>query len=180
MKTMKLLFMLVTGIMLLNVTPVDANPLTAASESNSLVRTTLELVQNGGCEMPLVGGEIPEWMEVVGSNWTQRNANPSPYEGLNYFFAGLSAAAELIQDVDVTDHATLIDAGTKQFDFSARVRSWQQSPADISQIILEYLNLDKSTVLAAYDLGQNSDTTTWTEKLHSALLRLEPAISASV
>lgn len=168
MKTMKLLFLLVIGILILCVTPVDANPLTAASEVNYPTRTTLELVQNGGCEMPLEGGEIPGWMEIVGSNWTQRTANPSPYEGSNYFFAGAGASAELIQDVDVTEHAALIDAGTKQFSFSAWVRSWDQAPADISQIILEYLNHDKSSVLATFDLGQDSNTTTWTEKLHSA------------
>lgn len=130
-------------------------------EDTQRVSTRIELVQNGGCEMPLAGGEIPEWVEVVGTNWGQRDSDPSPYEGTVYFFAGAGATAELMQDVDLGDYASEIDAGAKEFSFSARVRSWPQSPADVSQVILHYLNGDKSEVLAAYDLGQHNNTAEW-------------------
>lgn len=134
-----------------------------------LVAQTIELVSNGGCEASLVGGNIPAWVEAVGPNWTQRNSNPSPYEGLNYFFAGAGASAELRQDVDLTGLADLVDGGGQSFSFSARVRSYEQSPPDISQIILEYLNHDKSVVLAAHDLGQHANTDAWVELTHSRL-----------
>lgn len=132
-------------------------------------RTMIELVRNGGCEDLLVGGNIPEWVEAAGTNWTQRDNDPSPYEGTKYFFAGAGATAELRQDVDLADYAALVDGGNQSFEFSARVRSWDQSPADISQIILEYLNHDKTQVLASHDLGQYSDTSTWVHVTHSRL-----------
>lgn len=138
----------------------------AASEPEGSFR--LQLLQNRGCEETLVGGEIPQWVEVLGANWTQRNASPSPQEGYYYFFAGAGASAELRQDADISGYSGLVDAGTQLFEFSAWVRAWDQSPADISQIILEYLNHDKSLVLASFDLGQHTNTDSWLQLLHSA------------
>lgn len=161
-----LIFML--GLIAL-VSPLELRGLDGARVGN---RTMLELVRNGGCEDPLVGGNIPEWVEAVGSNWTQRDSNPPPFEGSKYFFAGAGATAELRQDVDLAAFASGVDGGNQSFEFSARVRSWDQSPADISQIILEYLNHDKTQILASHDLGQYSNTSAWVLVTHS---RLAPA-----
>lgn len=129
----------------------------------------LELLLNGGCEDALVVGEIPYWEEVVGMNWTQRGSNPQPYEGLSYFFAGAGASAELRQDVAVSSYAGLIDAGGQSFSFSGWVRSWEQSPADLSRVIIEYLNADKSAVLASFDSGTYSNTSSWLQITNSTI-----------
>lgn len=139
--------------------------LRAASEVS---RATIELVRNGGCEDALEGGNIPHWVEVVGTNWTQRSSNPEPYEGLNYFFAGAGATAELRQDVNLSEYADLVDWGGQWFHFSAWVRSWDQSPADVSQIIVQYLDHNLA-VLENYNLGQYSNTSAWVQVTHSSI-----------
>jgi hypothetical protein len=105
---------------------------------------------------------------VIGTNWTQRQSSPSPWEGNHYFFAGAGASAELRQDVSLADYAGLIDSGNQLFSFLSYVRSWDQSPADVSQIILQYLNADKTQVLANYDLGQYASITAWIPVAHSS------------
>lgn len=130
-------------------------------------RTTLELVRNGGCEAPLVDGEIPEWVEVVGNRWTQRDSSPDPYEGQHYFFAGISTQAELRQDVELADYVDLIDTGNHLFEFSAYVQSWPQSPSDISRIVLEYLDQDKTEILGSYDSGDYFITDAWVLVSHN-------------
>ena len=124
-------------------------------------RTMVELVRNGGCEAPLVNGEIPEWVEVVGTGWTQRGTSPDPYEGQHYFFAGAIRNAELRQDVELADYVDLIDTGNHLFEFSAYVHSWPQSPSDISRIVLEYLDQDKTEILGSFDSGDYFITEAW-------------------
>ena len=46
------------------------------------------LLINGGNDAALVGGEIAGWTEVVGSDWKQRDASPSPHAGAYYFNPG--------------------------------------------------------------------------------------------
>ncbi len=152
---------------LLIVSPsLAALPVYLPADQSSSYR--VELIQNGGNEYLLENGEIPFWQEFIGTNWTQRSTNPEPYEGNYYFFAGAGASAELRQDVDLTTYSELIDGGSQVFNFSAWVRSWDQNPTDVSRIIIEYLNHDKSSILASYDLGGHSNITSWIQLLHSA------------
>jgi hypothetical protein len=127
------------------------------------------MLLNPGCEDELVGGNIPHWVEVVGTNWTQRNNDPSPQEGNYYFFAGVGATAELRQDVDISTYWMEVDAGIHVIDFSGWVRSWHQTPADISRVVLEYLNSDKTIVLGSNDLGQHTNTDYWHHLTHSSI-----------
>ncbi len=119
------------------------------------------LIANPGCEDTLVSGEIPYWTEILGSNWTQRSSNPFPFEGGAYFFPGVASVAELQQEVDVSNYSSFIDAGVQQFIFEGYVRSYNQSPADETQIILEYLDSAKSVKLDSIDLGKHSNTSDW-------------------
>jgi hypothetical protein len=128
---------------------------------NLYPESIVELILNGGCEDPLIDGEIPHWTEIVGSNWTQRGTDPSAYEGDYYFYAGPGSSAELDQDINVSAYADLIDSGSQNYAFSGYVRSWHQSPADLSRIIIEYLNADKTVVLTSYDSGTHSNTSSW-------------------
>jgi hypothetical protein len=120
------------------------------------------LVSNPGNELPLVSGEIQGWTEIVGANWTQRFSGPAPFEGIAYFFAGAGATATLRQDVDVLSFAGQIDAGLMAFDFSGRVRSFDQNPPDSATIVVSLLS-GGAAVLASFDSGPQTGTSTWTE-----------------
>ncbi len=119
-----------------------------------------ELITNPGNDLPLVGGEIQGWTEVIGSNWTRRTGNPDPQAGDAYFFAGAVAFAELSQTIDVSAFGSNIDAGIQRFDFSGYVRSFQQSNPDSSQIILEFED-SAGNVLEFFNSGQIINTTAW-------------------
>jgi len=118
------------------------------------------LITNPGNEAALVAGEITGWQEVQGSNWTQRFGNPGAFEGIYYFFAGAGAQATLRQTVDVGALSAQIDAGLLQFDFSGRVRSFDQNPADSSTITLRFLNA-ASGELQTFTSGAIRNTSAW-------------------
>lgn len=122
---------------------------------------TQNLLQNPNAEDALVGGEIPDWVEVVGTNWTYRSTNPSPQNGSNYFFPGAGANGELSQDVDVSANSATIDTGTQLYAFSGYVRSFDQNPADDAQIIVEYRDAANTSVLDSFDSGAISNTSEW-------------------
>lgn len=134
----------------------------AASE---LVR--VQFIANGGCEDALAGGDIPLWTEVTGSNWTQRGANPEPWEGECYFFPGVASTAELRQDVDVSDYALLIDSGSASHRFTGYLRSFAQSPVDQSRVVVEFRSAD-GVVLNSWDSGLHSNTSIWEQILWEA------------
>ncbi|MCK4654909.1 MAG: hypothetical protein KAU01_10745 [Candidatus Cloacimonetes bacterium] len=119
------------------------------------------LILNPGCEEPLISGEILDWQEIVGSNWTRRGGDPIPYEGGWYFFAGECNYGHLRQDVDVSYYSEAIDNNLQYFYFEGYVRSYNQSPEDDSRIVLEYLNFDTTIVLTTFDSGLYNNTTTW-------------------
>ena len=121
------------------------------------------LILNPGCEDTLVNGEIPYWTEAAGTNWTQRSANPDPLEGDYYFFPGVAAQAELQQEIDVSGYASSIDNSEALFVFNGFVRSYAQSPPDLSRIIIEYLDSLKTAKLDSFDSGDYSNTTIWEE-----------------
>ena len=118
------------------------------------------LIINPGNESPLVAGNIPGWQEVMGTTWTQRNASPDPFEGSFYFFAGANAQATLRQSIDVSAFGSQIDAGLLNFDFSGRVRSYEQNPVDSAAISLKFLN-GASGVLQTFNSGAIRSTNAW-------------------
>jgi len=118
------------------------------------------LIVNPSNEEDLVGGEIPGWTEVVGSNWRKRTNNPPPFDGQAYFFAGPGSEAELAQVVDVSAFAASIDSGIQEFAFEGYVRTFPQSPSDLARIILEYRDLGDS-ILESFDSGEIANTTAW-------------------
>ncbi len=79
------------------------------------------LIVNPDCEEPLVGGEIPDWTEVVGTSWGTGGINPTAQSGSVYFYAGANSSAELAQDIDVSAHAVSIDNNSQSFTFSGYV-----------------------------------------------------------
>lgn len=124
-------------------------------------QTPNNLILNPGCEDPLVGGEIPNWTEVVGSSWTQASSS-GPYDGNYYFYAGkVPSDGELRQDIDVSSLACTIDNGLQDFEFVGYVMSFDQTPPDETQIKIEYRNASNTTVLYTYDSGKNNNVVTW-------------------
>ena len=109
----------------------------------------LNLVENPGADLPLVGGEIPGWTEVVGSAWRPRTTDPLPQSGGAYFFPGAVAQGELDQVVDLGAFAAGIDRGDQAFVARGYLRSYDQ---DTSRIVVEWLASDGS-VLVAVGLG---------------------------
>ena len=69
---------------------------------------------------------------------------------------------EVRQDVNVGINAPLIDAGWNSFTFSAYMQVYTQTPADQSQIIVEYRDITNLIVLASYNTGLVSNQGTWT------------------
>lgn len=121
-----------------------------------------ELLANPGAEEPLASGELPGWTEAVGSKWTVRSSNPSPAEGLKYFFCGNDAVAELRQDVDVGGLAYFVDLGVQSFAWSGWVRSYNQQPADMARVVVEYRDAS-GQVLDTFDSGEIGSKEAWVE-----------------
>jgi hypothetical protein len=134
------------------------------------------LITNPSNESLLVEGEIAGWTEVVGANWTQRSANPGAFDGAAYFFAGAAPNGTLRQVVDVSSFAATIDTSAQVFEFSGRVRSFEQSNPDSSRIVVTYLAENEST-LATFDSGEITDTTSWQLVTDS---RIAPSLTRSI
>jgi len=127
------------------------------------------LILNPGCEDTLIDGNIPHWLEISGTNWTQRNASPEPQAGSSYFFPGIAATAELGQVIDVSNDSVEIDNGTKMYYFTGYVRAYSQSPPDESNIFIYFRN-EGDSILTSFILGPYTQTQTW--------LRIDTALSA--
>ena len=119
------------------------------------------LIVNPSAELdPTTNGWTP-----IDGNWTTRCENPVAFDGQCYFYAGAApAVAELYQEVDVSANATDIDLGTAQYIFSVRMRSWTQTPADESQVILEFQD-NGAAVLDTYDTGLYNNVNFWVQVL---------------
>lgn len=129
------------------------------------------MILNGSNELALVGTEIPNWTEVAGTNWTQRSATPTAFDGTYYFFAGVGSgvgsSATLRQNVDVSGLASSIDAGLMTFDFTGYVRTAPDLPLDTSRIFLSFLNAGGS-VLDTFDSGEIGSSGAWQQVSHSS------------
>ncbi len=118
------------------------------------------LVLNGSNEAALAGGEIPGWDEVVGTQWSQAGDASYSQDGDYHFWAGNVANGELKQDIDVSAHAALIDAGLQSFSFGGWVRSVPQNPPDSTRIKVEYRHL-VDVPLYTYDSGEIQNPGNW-------------------
>lgn len=119
------------------------------------------LLVNGSNEDALVNGEIPGWAEGFGAtNWTQRSANPTAYDGTYYFYAGPGAIASLYQDVDVSSFAADIDAGRQFLQFTGYQRSFAQTPPDVGDVNIMFFG-DGMDYLGDWTSPAKSNTAAW-------------------
>jgi uncharacterized repeat protein (TIGR01451 family) len=126
------------------------------------------LLANPGAESRPIDGEIPAWLEVVGTSWQRRLAGPDPAEGTAYFFAGEAELAELAQEVSVRAYEVRIDGGSsldegQRFAFTGRVRTFQESPPDTARVVVEYRDRTNAVVLDAFDSGEIASPDEWRE-----------------
>jgi len=129
------------------------------------------LVFNGSNEQPTpVENQIQGWTAVSG-DWSSRSASPNPFDGNQYFFAGVAALAELRQDVDVTEFSASIDAGQQSFSFEGYVNSFPQTLIDATQIVVEYRDAANTAVLSSFDTGVIRQADNW---LRQADTRIAP------
>ncbi len=121
------------------------------------------LILNPDCELPVVNGKIPYWTEVDGTTWRPNSVDMPPQSGQFFFFPGASTRiAELKQEIDVSKFSCPIDQGQQIFNFTGFLRCFNQFPADIAHIYVEYLNAN-GNILADYDTGLLSPTAAWRE-----------------
>jgi|GEM_PF-5739820 len=126
------------------------------------------LIINPSAESPLSAG----WTIVskgtdcyTGSNWRimgNQNGYPVAHQGSYFFFSGCNSVnGELYQDIDVTGLAADIDAGNRNFTFTGYMQVYDQTPADKSQIIVEYRNA-ANQLLVSYNTGLTENRGIWT------------------
>ncbi|MBS1915822.1 MAG: T9SS type A sorting domain-containing protein [Bacteroidetes bacterium] len=93
------------------------------------------------------------------------NGFPSAHGGSYFFFPGCSSTNgvtfELRQDINVTANASLIDAGWDSFTFSGYIQTYNQTPQDQAQIIVEYRNTTNTTVLTSYNTALQTSASAW-------------------
>ncbi len=117
------------------------------------------LLCNPGNDEALQSGEIPGWVEVVGTNWSTYATNPLPHGGVAFFYAGAGESAELRQDVDVTKYAAAIDGEGLYFVFQGFVSS--HGDGDSARIVVEYRDQANTTVLDAFDSEAQTPNQVW-------------------
>ncbi len=133
-----------------------------------------------GAYNPPQSAPIPHWEEydsptatqprTTNRTWHGRSASPEPHPigssifGIpnpTYFAPGNAAqVSELRQTVSVSQFSSLIANGDALFRLAGWVRSYDQSPTDRSQIIVECL-ANNNVALAELDLGQHTNTQAW-------------------
>lgn len=110
----------------------------------------------------------------TGSGWRIQGAQqgfPAAQQGSYIFFPGCGGAGtgnkyELYQTINVASNAAAIDAGGYTVTFSGYMSSFNQSPADQTEMIVEFR--DASTaVLGSYTTGTVANTGGWVQHNHS-------------
>lgn len=151
---------------------VDLDGATAAVEDGQGRGTILDnepcsgpnLLLNAGAEATPVGGNLPSWIEVLGTNWQQRRSDPSAAEGQASFYPGVTTDvfAELAQPVTVASYQVPIDGAAGQdFAFSALVRTREEVPSDVARIVVEYRDASGTLVLDSFDTGEIASPLEW-------------------
>ncbi|MEO2005031.1 MAG: LamG-like jellyroll fold domain-containing protein, partial [Candidatus Poribacteria bacterium] len=131
-----------------------------------IVLTGVDLLVNGsGEDISLTGWEKVSgaWpMETVASPGTAKEILPQ--DGTYFFFSGANSSAELRQDIDLGGYALQVEEGTVSFSLDAYVRSWNQTPADAAQIVLEYYTGDPAaggSLTDTFDTGEVTNKYSW-------------------
>jgi RHS repeat-associated protein len=152
----------------ITVIPVNDPPTADAGPDLTLTQSQFQganMLLNPGNEAALFGGNITNWVEVVGTAWTRALTNaagfPPSLEGATYFYPGGAASAELRQDVSCAAYAAQIDGGVQAFQFKGYVRVKDEVRPDAAQIIVEYRDATNQTVLAQVFFPPSTESAGW-------------------
>lgn len=150
----------------ITVNPASPNqPPTANAGNDRTITVNANLLKNPGAESDLINGDLPDWTEVSGENWTRLEGEtgnvPAARFGAFVFSPNDAAQGELRQDIDVRAFAEGINAGTQQFEWKAYVRSLAETNADSGKIIFEYRDATNQNTIATLDSGEITTTDAW-------------------
>jgi hypothetical protein len=138
------------------------------------------LILNPSGEEPLVNDKIPHWHETIGSPWLLSTYTVYPLidtktSGTKFFYPGNGAVlnegkmvSELEQNIPLSQDAILIDQGNMNYFFDGYVISFNQSPADQSNIILEFLDAN-GVLLSKVTFGPYFSVENWTHIMETLL-----------
>lgn len=130
------------------------------------------LLQNASAEHELINGVIPNWTPTIGGNWliseytvypqveTETAGTQFFYPGYNYANVNNELTSELSQTIDLFDDADAIDAGTQAYFFNGYTISFDQTPADQSNLFIDFLSADDA-LLSTTHFGPFSATQDW-------------------
>ena len=119
--------------------------------------TQTNLLSNPGFETGTTG-----WT-VNSPDGTVRSADPAPFDGGQYYFAGPSAVgfAEQIIDLGVAGYSTTeLDSLSLDVLFGGRVRAFTQTPLDHGRIIVTFLD-DTETPISFTHPVDNTSVSQW-------------------
>ncbi len=110
----------------------------------------------------------------TGSGWRIQGAQqgfPAARQGSYIFFPGCGGAGtgnkyELYQNINVASNAAAIDAGSYTVTFSGYMSSFDQSPTDQTEMIVEF-RAASTAVLGSYTTGTAANTGGWVQYSHS-------------
>jgi len=110
----------------------------------------------------------------TGSGWRIQGAQqgfPPAQQGSYIFFPGCGGAGngnryELYQNINVASNAATIDAGHYIVTFSGYMSSYDQSPADQTEMIVQF-RAASTAVLGSYTTGIAANTGGWMQYTHS-------------
>jgi RHS repeat-associated protein len=119
------------------------------------------LLANPGAELRPEDGDLPSWTPLPDAVWQRRLAPPEPVEGRATFSPGAQELAELWQDVDVRAFTPRIEGDGQTFRFEGFVRTFEEGPPDVAQIVVEYRDVANQVTLESFDSGQIASLDRW-------------------
>ena len=153
----------------------------SASSQNLIINPSAESVptSNGWTAAQTAGTSC-----YTSSGWRiqgNQNGFPVAQRGSYIFFpgcggAGSGAKYELFQSINVSANATAIDAGKYTITFFCFMHSYNQTPADATEMIVEFRNAANS-VISNYSTGTVTNTGGWVQYNHS---RVAPVGTRSI
>jgi RHS repeat-associated protein len=147
-----------------NPAPPNSAP-TVNAGSDQTAQMNSNLVKNSSAEADLINGELPDWNEISGTNWTRKSGEtsnaPAARFGEFVLAAGDEGQSELRQDIDVRAFTEAINAGTQSFEWKAFIRVGSEQNPDAGRIIFEYRDAANQNTIAALDSGAITTSDGW-------------------
>jgi len=126
----------------------------------SILATEANYVTNNLLENPDAETGIDNWTGDIESLTSNECGSVPTYEGENFFAVGGVCTTgqdtgTAIQDINITEHATAIDAGNYQVEFSGYLRSWENNN-DLPELYVAFLDIDETLLSTTTSVSNNT------------------------